>query len=499
MTQDDLRRRATRSIGWVVAERWGSKFLALGVLVVLTRLLDPSDFGLVSLATSVISILAVFVDSGLTTALIQKRELDPKDASTAFWASLGISIVLAGALVLCAPVLASAFGEPDLAPVLQALSLVLPISALSRIPAGLLERDFDFKSLSVRQLVGSVGGAAISIPLALLGFGVWALVGQTIGSAVIATIALWASTSWRPRLEFSMDSLRSLWRIGVSVLGIELLDAVQGNIDKIVVGIFFNADELGIYYLAQRLGTILVEMVTSVISRISLTTFSRVQDDLPRVNRIYRRMTFAAAAVSFPIFGLVAVLAPQIVPAVFGPGWDASIPLIWILAPGWAVAALMYFDRGVLLGTGHATVALGLAVFQNIVGIALVFAFVPLGLYGIALSRLARIFTWPVRLWVLKRLINLDIWKYLLEALRCLAAVSIPLAVVALLQLTPWASGPYAFWTFAVPLAVATLPIYGASLWLVAGAENRQQVAPILAAIRRRFSRKPAGEGGSDH
>lgn len=490
MTQDDLRRRATRSIGWVVAERWGSKFLALGVLIVLTRLLDPSDFGLVALATSVISILAVLVDSGLTTALIQKRQLDPKDASTAFWASLGTAVALAIALVLLAPLLATAFNEPQLAPVLQVLSLVLPISALSRIPAGLLEREFDFKSLSVRQLIGSVGGAATSIPLALMGFGVWALVAQTVAGAAVGTIALWASTSWRPRFEFSFSSLRTLWRTGVSVLGIELLDAVQGNIDKIVVGLFFSAEELGIYYLAQRLGTILVEMVTSVISRISLTTFSRVQDDLPRVNRIYRRLTFAAAAISFPIFGLVAVLSPQIVPAVFGPSWDASIPLIWILAPGWAVASLMYFDRGVLLGTGHAGVAFGLAVFQNIVGIALVFAFVPLGIYGIALSRLARIFTWPVRLWILKRLINLAIGKYLLEALRCVAAIAVPLTVIACLQLTPWASTPLAFWTFALPLAIVTLPIYFGTLWLVAGTENRNQIAPVMSAVRQRIRRK---------
>lgn len=484
MTDDDIRRKATRSIGWVVAERWGSRLLSLLVLVILTRLLEPSEFGLVSLATSVVAVLQVFVDSGFSKSLIQRKQLEPKDASTAFWTSLVMSLVLSGLLIILAPYFATLFSQPDLALVLQVLSIGLPIVALSRTPAALLERDFDFKALSVRQLLGTLIGAAAAIPAAFAGWGVWALVTQTLVTAVVSVATLWASTDWRPRFEYSWVSFRELWGVGSSVLGIELLDAVQANVDKIVVGIFFSTTELGYYFLAQRMGTILIELVTTIISRISFTTFARVQDDIPRVNRIFRQLTFAAAAVSFPVFGLVAVLAPQLVEGLFGSAWTPAVPLMWILAPGWAIGALMYFDRAVLLATRNTGTALGLALFQNVVSIGLIFAFLPLGVAGIAISRLARIITWPIRLRILHRIIALRVWKYLTELARCALAIAPILLAIALLQMTPWAHVKPGLWVFAIPAGLIGFVLYALLLWIFAGVENRKVLRAVSSDLR---------------
>jgi len=489
---DDLRGRATRSIGWVMLERWSVRLISLLVLIILSRVLTPADFGLVALATSVIAVLQVVSDSGFSRALIQRKSLEEKDASTAFWTSLAIAVVLAGALALSAPLLASLLSSPTLAPILQVLSLALPISALSQVPVALLERDLDFKPLSVRQFVGALCGALVSIPLALVGWGVWALVAQTLVTALAAVIALWASTDWRPRFQYSWTSLKALWKVGGAILGVDLMDAVQANIDKIVIGALFTTTELGYYFLAQRLGTILIELVTSVIARVSLTTFSRVQDDPVRLNRIFRQLTFAASSVSVGIFGLVAVLAPQIVPALFGPDWEAAIPILWILAPGWAIGAVMYFDRNALLATGKAASALWLAVLQNVVSVALVFAFAPFGVLGVAFSRLARFVTWPVRLIVLRRAIGIDVGRYLLQIVRCVGAAVVPLAAIALLQLTPWAQGPHAVWLFAVPLALAGGIVYAATLWLLAGSENRKLIRSVFGALGSRFRRRSA-------
>ncbi|MDY0830151.1 lipopolysaccharide biosynthesis protein [Microbacterium sp. BG28] len=489
MSDDGLRRRATRSIGWVVAERWGARFLSLGVLAILTRLLDPSQFGIVSLATSVLAISQVFVDSGFGRTLIQRKELGEKDASTAFWTSLIFSLVLATALVLTAPLIAGWFGEPALAPVLQVLSIALPLAALSQIPAALLERNLDFKPLSIRQLIGSLAGAIVSIPVALLGGGIWALVLQTLVTSATAVVALWASTSWRPKFEFSFAALRSMWSTGVAILGIDLMDAVQANIDKIVIGAFFSSTELGYYFLAQRVGTILIELVTSVMARVSLATFSRVQDDKVRLDRIFRQMTFAAAAVSVFVFGLVAALAPQIITGIFGSQWTPSVPIVWILAGGWALGAIMYFDRNVLLATGNARAALSLALVQNVVGTALVFAFVPWGVMGVAFSRLARFIVWPLRLWVLRALTRVDVWKYLLQLIRCIAAMLPVLGGIIALQYTAWASHGH-LWLFALPCALVATVAYGGLLWLLAGEENRSLLrrvtGDVLARLRRR-------------
>jgi teichuronic acid exporter len=492
---DGLRQNATQSIGWIVLERWTSRLLALVVIAVLTRLLSPEDFGLVAMATVVTALLQVFIEAGFVTVLVQKKELGPKDASTAFWTSVALSIILYAALFLTAPLLADLFGEPELTDVLRVMGLGLPISSLAQVPAALLERSFGFRSLAVRQVIGAACGAAVAIPIAFSGGGVWALVAQGLVTNIASVVVLWTSTKWRPSLEFSLSALKSMWSMGVRIMAIGLLDALQQNIDKLIVGAFFSAQELGYYYLAQRIGTILIELVTTVMSKVTLTTFSKVQDDLPRLNRIFLQMTFASAAVGVPMFGLVAVLATQIVPFAFGDGWEQTVPIMWILACGWAFGAVMYFDRSAFLAIGRANVALNVAVLQNIVGVLLVFALLPLGIFGVALSRWSRIVTWPVRIWALNRLIGLPVLKYLGQVFRCVLAMIPVIVGIAFLQLTTWANGDHAFWTFAVPLGAAGLAVYILLLWLVAGRENRSVLRQIGTDISSKINRKKRSRG----
>lgn len=487
---DDLRRRVTRSIGWVVIERWGSRLLQLGVFAVLTRIVAPDMFGVVALAMSVIAVLQVVVDSGFSKALVQMKTLDANDASTAFWTSVTLASLLYAGLFFTAPMLANALGDDSLTSVLRVLGLVLPFGALSQTPVALLERQLQFKILSLRQVFAAVIGSCAAVAVAIGGGGIWALVTQSIATAAVSFVALWASTSWRPKFVYSLASLRRLWPIGLSIMGTELLDALQGNIDKLVVGFAFNVEILGYYYVAQRLGTILMELVTTVISRVSLTTFSRVQEDLPRLNRIFRQMTFAAGVVGVPVFGLSAVFAPQLFPLIFGPGWEPAIPILWGLAGGWALSAVMYFDRPVLLATGHAKSAFGLAFLQNVMGIVLLVALLPFGIAGVVISRWARVIVWPVRLWVMRRTIELPIRLYVSQVLRVVVAFIPPALVVIALQQTGWAHGAWGFLTFALPTGLAALAAYAGLIWWLAGEENRRALRPFASGVIRRLRRR---------
>lgn len=491
---DGLRRHVTRSVGWIVVERWGSRLLQLVVVAVLTRVLDPASFGLVALATAVVAVLQVFVDSGLPKALIQLKELDKKDASTAFWTSLALSVAAYLVLFFTAPLLSSLMGHGELTLILRVMGLSLPIWAFSRTPAALLERTFDFRILSLRQLVAAVGGALVAIPLAFAGGGVWALVAQVLVTAVVACAVLWATSDWRPKFEYSGASLKKIWGVGLSIMGTAFLDAVQGNIDKLVIGLAFTSEILGYYYLAQRISLILTELVTSVISRVSLTTFSRVQDDLPRLRRIFGQMTLVAGIVGVPIFALTAVLAPQLIPVISGEGWEDAIPILWGLLAGSTLAAVMYFDRTALLARGKAQSAFWLAALQNAVGLVLVFALLPLGVVGVVISRWARVFVWPVRLWVLKRAIGLEIRHYIAQILRPLVAIAPIVIGVGLLQKTGWAQGDFAFVTFALPVGLVSLALYGAIAWWTTGAANRVVLRPLLRVVIDRFGRR-GGKG----
>jgi len=487
---DDLRGSVTRSIGWVVLERWGSRLLQLIVFAMLARLVTPADFGLIALATAIVLVLKVIVESGFAKSLIRLKQLEPKDASTAFWMSTMIAAVIYALLALAAPLVADLFGYPELTALLRVLGLSLPITAMSQTLIAIHEREFGFKVLSIRQLLAALAGAVAAVPVAYLGYGVWALVVQTMVTAVVQAVLLWQTTDWHPRFTFSRQSLARLWPMGVTIMGTELMDALQANVDKLIIGAFFGADVLGYYYLAQRVGTILMELVTTVIARVSLTTFSRVQDDLPRLNRIFRQLTFAAGIVGVPVFALTALFAPQLIPAVFGEGWEPAIPILWGLAAGWGLASVMYFDRPVLLARGEGISALWLAALQNVVGIVLALALVPLGVLGVVISRWARVFTWPVRLWVMRRKIALSVGAYLLQIGRALLAIVPAGVLVGLLQTTSWAHGEWALFNFAVPMALASVISYGAIVWFIAGEENRAALRPLIASARRRLARR---------
>lgn len=475
---------------WVVLEQWSTKVVSLLMFALMTRILGAEAIGLVTLATAFVTVLRSFVDSGFSKSLIQKKLLGERDADTAFWTSLTMAVVLYAVLIWTSPWIADLMDAPDLGPVLIGLGAMLPLSALSRIPSALMTREFAFKSLSLRTVASTVVGALVALPMALLGFGVWALVAQTVVGALVGVIVLWTATPWRPRFTFSWDSFRSLWRTGISLLGIDLLDTLQGQIDKFIVGGFFSVTDLGIYALATRIGLLLQELITTVISRLSMPTFSRIQDDLPRVYRVFRQLSFTAATVSFPVFAMVAVLGDQIIPAVFGPGWEASVPLVWIMAGGWAFASVASFDRGALVGTGHAGAAFWLAFAQNLMSTALVFAFIPFGLMGIAFSRFARLGTWPIRLFVMYRCIKLPVWGYVWQVVRCALATAPAVVGIALLQNTAWAQSDHAFWTFALPMgALGFIVTVGLNL-LMADRESREplqrQVGNVIPARFRR-------------
>lgn len=495
---DDLRARATRSVGWVVLERWSSRLLTLFVLGLLTRSLSPAEFGLVATAVSITAILQVFVDSGLSRSLVQRRELGAKDASTAFWASLSVSLVLCAALCLVAPVLSEAMDQPHLTWVVRALSLSLPLSALSQTPAALLERRLEFKALSMRQFVGNMAGAVAAVPLALLGAGAWALVAQTLVGSTVAVTVLWLATDWRPTFEFSLPALRVLMGTALPILGIDLLDAAQGNLDKLVIGAMFSPETLGYYFIAQRVGIVVTELIVSVLSRVSLTVFSRVQDDRERLNRIFRQMTFIAAAVSVFVFGMIGVFAPHLLHLVFGSQWDKSVPILRVLAPGWALGAIMYFDRTMFIATSNARAGLVLALVQNSVSIGLLFAFAPFGVMGIAFSRLARLAVWPARLYVLRRAVGVDVGRYMLQTARCIVAAVPVLTIMAVLVMSPWADAPAPGWTFLLPCGLLAAASYSTLLWLLAGDENRTVLRSVGQDLRGRLRRAPAASADAD-
>ncbi len=391
--------------------------------------------------------------------------------------------MLFGLVWLVSPAIAGIFGQPELIYLLPVAGVMLIFSGLSSVPAAILQRDLLFKPLAVRQVIGTVAGSSIALLLAFGGAGVWALVLQPVVTAFASTVVLWAAARWRPRLQYSFASLRSNWRFSAQVVLLELLNALQSNIDKFIVGVFFSPTQLGFYFLGQRILTVLIEVFASVLARVSLPALSRVQGDQRRFLDYFYTFTFASSAVAFPVFALVAVFGYPLTSFLFGAEWAEVVPLMWLLMPSAALASVTFFDKSALLAKGRGAVSLGIATGQFAFGTVLLLAAVPFGLYVVAAGRsLRQLLYWPVRIAALNKYAGVRPLAYLRRFLTPTVGSGLIIIGGLILNGTPWADAPTPIISFVVPASITLLGIYALFICWV----ERREVRRILAVLRTR-------------
>jgi PST family polysaccharide transporter len=446
---------------WIAVDKWGTRFVSLLTLVVLARLLAPADFGVVALASTFVTFASIFVDYGFSKALIQRRDLEPEHMDAAFWVASVLGVTLFAATLALAPLFAALMKTQELTPVLRWMAVALLINAVSGTPAALLERSLKFKQLAVRRVTSSFAGGAVGITVAVLGGGVWSLVAQTIVGSVVACIALWWASAWRPRFSFRMKPLRQLLPVGVGVFGIEVIGFLNGQADRLLIGFFMTPQDLGYYFMGVRVLQIMGELFSSVFSAMSLPAFSRMQDDRDRLRNWLYRFTGTSSMITLPIFFLAALLAPVAMPWVLGSQWHASVPIFQVLTFVGALTAVAYYDRSALLALGRTRTAFFLTFGQSVLGLILISIALPFGILAVAIAVAVRQYVyWPVRVIVLRNAIDIRPATYLGQWFRpFLACLAMGAAVYGCRLLWPaLADSPI---PFVVVMTLLGLSVYG--------------------------------------
>jgi PST family polysaccharide transporter len=348
-----LRQRAVRGAAWAALQNWGSSLLALVIFAVLARLLAREDFGLLALAVGCVAVAEILLKQGMGQALIQREDLQPEHLDTAFWTSVGVGCALALLALAAAGPLAGAFGEPRLAPVLRVLGLNFIIGGLANTQIAVLEREFRFKSLALRQLIAVSAGGIVGIGMALAGMGVWSLVGQFLSMNAVGVVVLWSASPWRPRFRVSRRRFWELFGFGAGVMGVDTLTVLNGRGPDLVVGYILGAELLGLYNAAFQILAMLARMLMQSISAVALPTFSRIQHDLEQTRNAYLTAVEMSCLAAFPLFAGLAALAPDIIGTVLGAKWAPSAPAVRLFALVGMIQAFTYFNRPVLLASGR--------------------------------------------------------------------------------------------------------------------------------------------------
>ena len=300
--------------------------------VILVRLLQPSAFGLAGMAMLFSGLVLIFSDIGLGAALVQRKSITEADRSTAFWTTVTFgALCTLTAIALSGPI-ASFFHQPQVKNLLMVLSITFVLGSLGMTQASLIHRAMNFRLISIRLMVATVGGCATAIVVALAGGGAWSLIAQEIAVTILSTAFLWFTCDWRPKFVYSWRSLKDLGGFGSNVVGSNFLGFLQGNGDNILIGRYLGSSSLGVYSVAYNVILVPLTRLFGPVQETLFPVLSRIQDDSARVARVWLRAVQGVAAVIMPtILGLI-VVAPDFVNVILGAQWHQAIPVIRILA-----------------------------------------------------------------------------------------------------------------------------------------------------------------------
>lgn len=368
--KDNMQEKVFSSLFWKFAERIGAQAVSFIVSLVLARLLQPEDYGLISLITIFINISNVFVQSGFGSALIQKKDADDLDFSSVLYFSVAMSCVLYGIMFVSAPLIANFYNEPQLVAVIRVLSISLIIAGVNTVQHAYVSKTMQFKRFFFSTLFGTLASAVVGICLAYNGFGVWALVAQQLFNASVDTIVLWFTVKWRPKLKFSISRLKGMFSFGWKLLISSLLDTIYKELSSLIIGKKYSSETLAYYNRGKQFPELIINNVNGSIQSVLLPALAENQDQMKRVKEMVRRSIVTSSFVIFPIMIGLAATSEKIVTILLTEKWLPCVPFLQINCFVYALYPIHTANLQAINALGRSDIFLKLEITKKIMGLS---------------------------------------------------------------------------------------------------------------------------------
>ena len=375
MAEETLKKKTVKSMGWTAVQKFGTLALTFITNLVLARFLAPDDFGIYGMLTVFIAVGEVFIDSGLGSALIQKTNPTDEDYSTVFWANLGVSLVLFVILFACAPLISNFYGMNILTNILRVMAGMLIIQAFRLIQTTRLQKELKFKKMTLIYLIAGFISMAVAIAAAVLlpeEYRVWALVIKNMLDTFIRTVIFWIVGHWKPLLKFSIKSFRELFSFGGVMLVTTIIMRIYTNLQTLIIGKAFNAENLGYYTQANKLQDVPASALDQIVNQVTYPVFSQLKDNKERMKNGLKKIVTAVAYVGFPMMVFFVLAASPIILLLFKDKWALSIePFMYLCLVGMLVC-VNTMNTNLIKATGNKWGYFRLQVIKRIIGIALI-------------------------------------------------------------------------------------------------------------------------------
>ncbi len=409
-----LTKKVAKGTAWSSFSQIVRQILSFGIMVILARLLNPSDFGLFGMSIVFTGFISIFRSLGLGTAIIQRKKINNLYLSTAFWATLGMGCFLCIITILISPLITLFFKKELIRNIVIISSFGFIISSLSSIHINLLQREMKFNKIAVIEISGSIVYGAVAISIALMGYGVWSLVFGTLAEAFLLIPIYWYATGWIPKLNFSKKYFKNLFGFGSNVLGFNIINYFARNLDNLLIGRFLGASALGYYALAYNLMLKPLRYISWNVGRVLFPAFSSIQGNKQRVRNAYLKVISYISLITFPMMIGLFFVAPEFVKVFYGEKWVPTILILQILCFVGAIQSIGTTVGTIFYSQGRPDIQLKWGVFATpIVAIAF-FIGLKWNIQGVATAyAVASGMLWLISHKIANSLIDLKMKKFL--------------------------------------------------------------------------------------
>lgn len=378
---ENIRGKVFSGFIWRFMERIGAQGVGFVVSLFLARLLTPEDYGQVALVTVFITILNTFALSGIGTSLIQKKEPDELDYSTVFHFNIIFSTLIYGILFLCSPLIGKFYNDPSLVLLVRVLGISIIISGANNVQRSYVSKTMQFRRFFFSTIIGTLVSGVVGVSMAYKGMGTWAIVGQQLTNQIMDTVILWFTVGWRPKKLFSLSRLKVLYSFGWKLLVSSLIDTVYTNLYSLVIGKFYDANTLGLYNKGVQFPNLIVSNINGPIQSVLLPAMSYEQDNRKRVKEMTRRSIVTSSFLIFPMMiGMAAIAKPMII-LLLTEKWVACVPFVQISCITLAFYPIHTANLQAINAMGRSDVFLRLEIIKKIIGLGLLIAAIPFGVY----------------------------------------------------------------------------------------------------------------------
>jgi O-antigen/teichoic acid export membrane protein len=322
----DERGKVLSGLGWRFAEKAMTESISFAISIVLARLLLPSDYGLVAIVTMLISVADVFLSSGFNVSLIQKRDADEMDFSTAFYANVALAAILYSGLYALSPMVSELYHIKELTPAIRVMGVSLLLASVDSVQNAHVARNLQFRRLFWSSLAGTVISAAVGIWMALHGYGVWALIAQRLLDQGIDALVLWVTVKWRPRLMFSLHRLSSMFVFSGRITFSSLLDIFFMRLQEFMISTAFSVVDLAFYQKSRQYAYRAVLDISSSIGSVLFPVMSGQQKNADRLRKMVRRSLQVSSYIIWPVMMFLCVIAEPMIRWMLTQRWMPCVP-----------------------------------------------------------------------------------------------------------------------------------------------------------------------------